>query len=160
MNGLDLAILLILVLFLVKGLWKGLIRQLCSLAGIILGILLSWSFSTTLGPELARLSGWSQQVSIGIVGAMLFFVGFLTFFVLGFYLGKLATQPVLAVLNRFGGALFGVIEGVVILSVVIYLLTLWPMVARKTVVQTATLSPPFVRLGAVILQDTPVVRPR
>jgi membrane protein required for colicin V production len=160
MNGLDLAILLILVLFLVKGLWKGLIRQLCSLAGIILGIFLSWGFSTILGPELARLSGWSLRVSIVVVGAMLFFAGILAFFVLGFYLGKLATQPVLAVLNRFGGALFGTIEGVVILAVLIYLLTLWPMVARKTVVQASTLAPPFVHLGAVILQDTPVARPR
>ena len=160
MNGLDLAILLILVLFLVKGLWKGLIRQLCSLAGIVLGIFLSWSFSTILGPELARLSGWPLRVSIVVVGAMLFFAGVLAFFVLGFYLGKLTAQPVLAVLNRFVGALFGVIEGVVILAVVIYLLTLWPMVARKAVVQASTLSPPFVRLGAVILQDTPAARPR
>lgn len=158
MNGLDLAILLILVLFLIKGLWKGLIRQLCSLAGIVLGIFLSWGFSTILGPELARLSGWPLRVSIIVVGAMLFFAGVLAFFVLGFYLGKLATQPVLAVLNRFTGALFGVIEGVVILAVVIYLLTLWPMVARKEVIQRSTLSPPFVRLGAVILQDTPVAR--
>ena len=89
---------------------------------------------------------------------MLFFAGVLAFFVLGFYLGKLAAQPVLAVLNRFGGALFGLIEGVVILAVLIYLLTLWPMVARKEVVQGSTLSPPFVQLGAVILQDAPVVR--
>jgi membrane protein required for colicin V production len=160
MNGLDLAILLILFLFLVKGLWKGLVRQLCSLAGIVLGIFLAWSFSATLGPELARLSGWPLRVSIGVVGAMLFFAGVLVFFVLGFYLGKLATQPVLAVLNRFFGALFGLIEGVVIFAVVIYLLTLWPLVARKAVVQASTLSPPFVRLGAVILQDTPVTRPR
>ena len=160
MNGLDLAILLILVLFLVKGLWKGLIRQLCSLAGIVLGVFLSWSFSDILGPELARLSGWSPRVSVVVVGSMLFFTGILAFFILGFYLGKLAKQPVLAVLNRFSGALFGVIEGVVILAVVIYLLTLWPMVARKEVVQTATLTPPFVRLGAAILQDTPVTRPR
>jgi hypothetical protein len=49
---------------------------------------------------------------------------------------------------------------VVILAVVIYLLTLWPMVARKAVVQASTLSPPFVRLGAIILQDTPAARPR
>lgn len=160
MNGFDFAILLILCLFLVKGLWKGLIRQLCSLAGIVLGIFLSWSFSDFLGPELARFSGWPLRVSVVVVGAMLFFAGILAFFVLGFYLGKLAKQPVLAVLNRFSGALFGVIEGVVILAVVIYLLTLWPLVARKTVVQTSTLSPPFVRLGAVILQDTPVTRPR
>lgn len=158
MNGLDLAILLILVLFLIKGLWKGLIRQLCSLAGIVLGIFLSWGFSTILGPELARLAGWPLRVSIVVVGAMLFFAGVLAFFVLGFYLGKLATQPVLAVLNRFTGALFGEIEGVVILAVVIYLLTLWPMVARKEVIQRSTLSPPFIRLGAVILQDTPVAR--
>jgi membrane protein required for colicin V production len=160
MNGLDLAILLILLLFLVKGLWKGLIRQLCALAGIVLGIFLSWSFSTTLGPELARLSGWSAQVSSVIVGARVFFAGVLAFCVPGFYLGKLAAQPVLAVLNRFGGALFGVVAGVVILAVVIYLLTLWPMLARKAVVQVSTLSPPFVRLGAVILQDTPAARPR
>jgi uncharacterized membrane protein required for colicin V production len=91
---------------------------------------------------------------------MLFFAGVLAFFVLGFYLGKLAKQPVLAVLNRFSGALFGGIEGVIILAVVIYLLTLWPLVARKEVVQAATLSPPFVRLGAIILQDTPVIKPR
>jgi membrane protein required for colicin V production len=160
MNGLDLAILLILCLFLVKGLWKGLIRQLCSLAGIVLGIFLSWSFSDILGPELARLSGWSPRVSVVVVGAMLFFAGVLAFFILGFYLGKLAKQPVLAVLNRFSGALFGVIEGVVILAVVIYLLSLWPMVARKAVVQASTLAPPFVQLGAVILQDTPVAKPR
>lgn len=160
MNGLDLGILLILVLFLIKGLWKGLIRQLCSLAGIVLGCFLAWGFSATLGPELARLCDWSLRVSVVIVGAMLFFAGVLAFFVLGFYLGKLATQPILAALNRFGGALFGVIEGVVILSVVIYLFTLWPVVARKEVVQSSTLSPPFVRLGAVILQDAPVVRPR
>lgn len=160
MNGLDLAILLILCLFLVKGLWKGLVRQICSLAGIALGIVLSWSFSATLGPELARLSGWPPRVSLVIVGAMLFFVGVLVFYVLGFYMGKLATQPVLAVLNRFGGALFGLIEGVALLAVVIYLLTLWPMVARKGVVQASTLSPPFVRLGAVILQDAPLAKPR
>ena len=159
MNGLDLAILLILVLFLVKGIWKGLIRQFCSLAGIAFGILLSWCFSSFLGAELARLFGWSLRISVVVVGAMLFFAGILAFFVLSFYLGKMAKQPVLAVLNRFSGALFGVIEGVVILAVVIYLLTLWPMVARKTVVQASTLSPPFVRLGATILQDTPVVRP-
>ena len=160
MNGLDLAILLILVLFLIKGLWKGLIRQICSLAGIALGILLAWSFSDILGPELARLFGWPLRVSIVVVGAVLFFAGILAFFVLGFYLGKLMKQPVLAVLNRFGGALFGGIEGVVILAVVIYLLTLWPLVARKPVVQASILSPPFVRLGAVILQDTPVTRSR
>ena len=158
MNGLDLAILLILVLFLIKGLWQGLIRQLCSLAGIVLGIFLAWSFSANLGAELARLTSWSLRVSVVIVGAMLFFAAVLAFFVLGFYLGKVAAQPVLAVLNRFCGALFGLIEGVVILAVVIYLFTLWPMVARKEVVKSATLSPPFVHLGAVILQDAPVVR--
>lgn len=158
MNGLDLAILGLLFLFLVKGLWKGLVRQLSSLAGIVLGCFLSWSFSATLGPELARLTGWSPRVSVVVVGAMLFFVGILVFFILGFYLEKLAALPVLAVLNRFGGALFGLAEGVVILAVLIYLLTLWPLVARKEVVKTSTLSPPFIHLGAVILQDMPVVR--
>lgn len=160
MNGLDLAILVLLALFLVKGLWKGLIRQLCSLAGIVLGCFLSWSFSAPLGPELARLTSWSPRISVVVVGTMLFFAGVLAFFILGFYLGKIAKQPVLAVLNRFSGALFGLIEGVVILAVLIYLLTLWPMLARIEVVKTSALSPPFIHLGAVILQDTPVVRSR
>lgn len=158
MSSLDVTIFVILLLFLVKGLWKGLIRQLCALAGIGLGIFLSWSLSATLGSELARLTGWSPRVSLVITGAMLFFAGVLALFVLGFYLGKIAKQPVLAVINRFGGGLFGLVEGVVILSVVIYLLTLWPMVARKEGVRNSTLAPPFIDLGAVILQDTPVVR--
>jgi membrane protein required for colicin V production len=158
MNGLDLGILLILALFLGKGLWKGLIRQLCSLAGIILGAFLAWSFSAILGPELARLCGWSPRVSIVVVGALLFFAGVLAFFVLGFYLGKLAKLPILAALNRFGGALFGLIEGVVILSVLIYLLTLWPLLARKEVVKNSVLAPPFIQLGGVVLQDRPVLR--
>lgn len=157
MNGLDLTILIVLGLFLVKGIWKGLIRQLCYFAGIALGWFLSWSFSGLLGPELARLTGWSLRVSTVTVGCLLFFSGVLAFFILGFYLGKFAEQPVLAVVNRFGGALFGLIEGVVILAVVLYLLTLWPMVARKPAVQASTLAPPFVRLGAVILRDAPAL---
>lgn len=156
MNGLDSAILVVLVVFLIKGIWRGLIRQLCALAGIVLGVFLAWSFSSVLGPELARLAGWSPRVSVAVVGCLLFFSGVLTFFILGFYLGKLTEQPVLAGLNRIGGGLFGVIEGVVLLAVILYLLTLWPVVARQPVVRDATLTPPFLRLGAVILRDTPI----
>lgn len=155
MNGVDAVILALLLLFLIKGLWKGLIRQLCALAGVALGIVLAWSFSQILGPELARLTGWPLQASVAAVGCLLFFSGVLTIFILGSYLGRIADQPVLAVLNRLGGAIFGLAEGVVILAVVLYLLTLWPMVRRQPVMERATLTPPFVRLGAVILRDVP-----
>lgn len=155
MNGLDITILVVLALFLIKGIWRGLIRQLCSLAGIVLGVFLAWSFTPLLGPELARLAGWSPRIGLAVVGCLLFFAGVLVFIIVGFYLGKLAEQPILAALNRIVGGLFGLIEGVVLLAVVLYLLTLWPMVARQPVVKGATLTPPFIRLGGVILRDTP-----
>src|SRR5512133_3175833 len=106
MNGIDLTILIVLGLFLVKGIWRGLIRQLCAIAGIVLGGFLAWSFTPVLGPELARLTGWSPRPSLAVVGCLLFFSGVLALFILGFYLGKLAEQPVLAGLNRIGGGFF------------------------------------------------------
>lgn len=154
MNGIDLAILIVLGLFLIKGVWRGLIHQLCAIVGIVLGTFLAWSFTAVLGPELAHLTGWSSRPSLAVVAALLFFSGVLALMVLRFYLDKAAKKPVLAELNRISGGLFGLIEGVVLLAVVIYLLTLWPMVARQPVVKSATLTPPFIRLGGVILCDT------
>jgi membrane protein required for colicin V production len=44
MNPVDIAILVVLGQFLVKGAWRGLLREVCSLAGLVLGGFLGFSF--------------------------------------------------------------------------------------------------------------------
>lgn len=154
MNGIDLTILVLLGLFLGKGIWRGLIRELCGLLGIALGVFLAWQFSLPLGNELAQRLHLAPRPSVLLVGVMLFGVGVLAFFILGFYLGKLTAVPIFGGLNRLGGGLLGLLEGVVVLAVVLHVLAVQPYPrSLGAALSRAQLAPPFIELGGVILRD-------
>lgn len=74
MNILDIIILICFVPALVQGLRKGFIAQVISIVAILLGVYLSFQFSTTLSEWLAQYIEGSEQI-LKIVSFALILVG-------------------------------------------------------------------------------------
>ncbi|MFO7576385.1 MAG: CvpA family protein [Pelovirga sp.] len=154
MGLIDIAILVIIGAFLLKGLIRGLLKEVCSLLGLVLGGV----FAFTLHPGLARLlqENFSIPAQLSVWGASLaiFLVVVIIFGVLGFVLSRFVKMVMLGGLNRLTGALFGVVQAVVVLSMV--LVALGSQVAPDAVRQmmsASQLAPPFVTLGETLLLE-------
>lgn len=151
MSLVDILILVILALFLLKGAIRGLLKEVCSLLGLILGGAFAFTFHLPLAQHLqdsfdlpARLSVWGAFLGIFILVVAIFAV-------LGFLLNRFVKLILLGGLNRLTGALFGLLQGVVILAMVILALgsSVAPQQARDWV-QDSQLAPPFAVLGTSI----------
>ena len=122
----DYIILGVLAFFLIKGLFKGLINQVMSIAGMIAGLILAWKFYPPVS-EFGTGAGIPQTVSmtisfILIYAAVVFIAKFL-----GKTLHKLAKALFLGWINRLAGAVFGFIEGLLLITILLVLVSFTPM---------------------------------
>lgn len=151
LGWLDIGILVVIALFLIKGVLRGLLKEVCSLLGLILGGVFAFTFHLPLAQFLqdsfhlpAQLCVWGSFLAIFLLMVFLFAV-------LGFVLNRFVKLVFLGGFNRLAGAIFGIVQGVVILSMI--LLALSSSVAPdglKNTVKHAQLAPPFVTLGESI----------
>ena len=151
MGLVDIAILVILCFFLVKGIFRGLLREVCSLLGLVLGGVFAFTFHLPLAQLLqdsfhlpAQLCIWGSFLAIFLLLVILFAV-------LGFVLHRFVKLIFLGGFNRLAGAIFGVIQGVVVLAMIV--LALNSSVAPDAVrgkLKSSQLAPPFITLGQSI----------
>ena len=151
MNAVDIFILAVLGVLLLKGLWLGLIQELCGLAGLALGMVLGARYQAPLAaalPEWVSLPPWLS----GVLCFVLLFLATLLFFgLLGLILSRFIKLLFLGGFNRVLGGVFGLVQGVLLLCLVLYGLSLTDWL--KETRQASTLAPPFVVLGEKILTE-------
>ncbi|WP_305042099.1 CvpA family protein [Geoalkalibacter sp.] len=153
MNYFDIAILVVLVAFLLKGLMRGLLKELCSLAGLLVGGILAFRFHTPLAQWLLDSAGLPSPLAVGAAFLGLFLLVVVFFSVLGFVLSRFVRLVFLGGFNRMLGALFGVGEGVVLLALVLFALSLGPLPGfLHTGFAGSQLTPPFVELGEAVFR--------
>jgi uncharacterized membrane protein required for colicin V production len=119
MNGIDVILIVALVAFTVNGFAKGLFAKALSLAALLGGIVLSEKYGGVMAEFLARLIGFGTTICGVIVIAGLFIVLFVISGALAKGLKKVA---ILQVFDKVGGALFGFLEGALILSLLLVVL--------------------------------------
>jgi len=144
----DIAILGILGFFLLKGIFRGLLKEICSLLGLVLGGVFAFTFHLPLAQFLqdsfrlpAQLCIWGSFLAIFLLLVILFAV-------IGFVLNRFVKLIFLGGFNRLAGAIFGIIQGVVILAMIV--LALNSSVAPEAVrgkLKKSQLAPPFITLG-------------
>jgi membrane protein required for colicin V production len=148
MNLVDIAILLILTAFLVKGLVRGLLKELCSLIGLLGGAVLAYCFHVSLADLLAQSLRVPSAVAVVAAFLAIFLTTILFFAVLGHLLSRFVKLIFLGGLNRLAGGIFGLAEGVVLLAVILFALSLRPLPeVLRPAFNGSELSPPFVNLG-------------
>lgn len=155
MNGLDIAILVILGMFLLKGLLRGLLRELCSLAGLGIGAVLAFRFHGPLAQSLAESLHLPQKVCVIATFLALLLASMLLFAILGMLLSRFIKLIFLGGINRIVGGLFGLVQGTVLLAILLFgfsLTTLPGMLQQQQ--DRSRLRPPFVQLGEEIFQGS------
>ena len=155
MNGIDIAILVILCGFLLKGLLRGLLKEVCSLAGLFVGAFLAFRYHGPLADALLRHVDLPVPIAVAITFTTLFLATMTFFLVLGFLLSRFVKLLFLGGFNRLIGGVFGLFQGVLLLSVVLFALSLQPLPwGMDEVMKNAYLAPPFVDLGGAALEGS------
>ncbi len=123
----DIIALVILLIAALRAMFRGFVKEFMSKAGILVGFLVALMFSATLAPvidERFALGTWSNVVA------------FVTLFVAGYIITRLVANAIrgileglhLAFLDNMLGFVFGVIEGAIIVSFIVFLLRLQTMI--------------------------------
>jgi membrane protein required for colicin V production len=154
MNGLDIAILVVLTGFVVKGLLRGLLKEVCSLAGLFVGTLLAFHYHGPLAEMLMAQVSLPVPVAIAITFTTLFLCTMIFFLVLGFLLSRFVKLLFLGGFNRLIGGFFGLAQGALLLAVVLFTLSLRPLPWIDKLVQESSLAPPFIELGDAVLKGS------
>ena len=121
-NLLDLILLIPLLLFAFNGYKKGIIIEVTTLAALILGIYAALFFS---GYTANLLTG-SFNISTEYLNIIAFVATFIGVLVVVMIIGKLLEKVVnllmLGIINKLAGALFGILKGALLLSILIFLI--------------------------------------
>lgn len=152
MNPFDIAILVILLAFVAKGLLRGLLKEVCSLLGLFAGGWLAFYFHPAVAQWLTESFTVPAQLAVIVAFISLFLGTVIVFGVIGFLLSKFVSLVFLGGINRLFGGLFGLVQGVILLAVILYALNLpaGQKYLPQAVVQTikgSQLAPPFMSLG-------------
>jgi len=155
MNGIDIAILVILCGFLLKGLLRGLLKEVCSLAGLFAGAFLAFRYHGPLAEALLEQVDLPAEIAVAITFTVLFLATMIFFLVIGFLLSRIVKLLFLGGFHRFKEKVFGLSQGVLLLAVVLFALSLRPLPWDiDKVMKKAYLAPPFVDLGDAVLQGS------
>jgi len=123
LNFIDYIILVILVLFLIQGYRKGIIISLASIAALVLGIYIAVHFSnyldSTLMEHLKPSRKWLPILSFTIT----FIVVVIVVLLVAKLTEKLVDVVGMGFFNHLGGAVLGLVKGVILISILIFIFT-------------------------------------
>ena len=147
----DIGILIVLAIFLLKGVLRGLLKEVCSLLGLVLGGVFAFTFHLPLAQFLQDSFHLPAQLCVWGSFLVIFLLLVFLFAALGFILNRFVKLVFLGGFNRLAGAIFGIVQGVVILAMILLALSssVAPVTLQKTV-KRSQLAPPFVTLGGSI----------
>jgi membrane protein required for colicin V production len=140
-NWLDLFIIGLLGLSGLVGLVRGLVREVLSLVSLGLAIWVGITFGGALEGYLER-SIPSPTVRIAAAFGILFVLTLLITGMIGFLLTRMLESTGLSGIDRFAGLLFGLVRGVLIIAVLVFLARSTPL-PKETWWRDSQLMPMF-----------------
>ncbi len=127
MNSIDLFIIVFSSYFLIRGIFRGFIFELAALIGLAAGYLVATSYSGLAGAAIMRFLPDIPPAIIEIAGFALVFIGVnLGVKLIAGGITRGLKIAMLGWLNRLLGAGFGLIKGLLILSIAVLIINLIP----------------------------------
>lgn len=125
MNWLDIIIIVLIVIAAIRGFSRGFILELASLVGLVAGIYAAIYFSDFTRELLNRWFHWNGKYMSVISFLVTFAVVSGIVFLIGMLLEKMIDIAALGLLNKLAGAMFGGLQAVVMVSVVLYAINIF-----------------------------------
>ncbi len=111
MNWLDILLIIVVVGSIVGGLISGLIKILLTVVGLIVGVILAGNYAGALADKLTFISDARTANIVAFVLIMV--VVMIIAAIIAFLLKKLASAVLLGWINRLGGAILGLLLGLI-----------------------------------------------
>jgi len=122
MNPFDIIIIVILGYSLVRGVFRGLVKEVSSIVGVLGGFYAAFSYYTMLAKILSGLI--KEPAYLNILSFLIIFCSVLIIVgVLGIIIKYLLNIAFLGWVDRIGGVGFGLVKGVLIVSILFISLT-------------------------------------
>ena len=153
MNALDFIILFIIFTSGLYSLFRGFIREVFSILSLVLGLLLAVKFYHM---PAHQLSSWVNDLMIrNLIGFIFIFIGVsLVITLIGTIIRRVFTLCKLGSLDRVLGVLLGLLKGIFICMVIIFLLIFFLPNDHPLLIQSR-LSLYLVGLGEIVLEAAP-----
>ncbi len=131
MSIFDIVLIVIIAGFALAGLWFGIVHTIVSLAGSVIATYLATRYYAPVADWLIGVTGWNpnfSRVAIFIVAFILINrLVVLIFWLINKILKMFTGLPVIKAADRALGALFGILEGVLILGIFFYFIVRYPI---------------------------------
>jgi membrane protein required for colicin V production len=131
MSWLDLIIIVMLAGYVLGGLKAGLIQSVGGLIGLIIGAFVASRWYLDWAPKLEPIVGGSEIWSKVVAFVLIFFIVTRLVAIIVWFINKLfnliAIVPGLKMLNHFGGAVFGFLEGALFIGLTIQFVNRLPI---------------------------------
>lgn len=151
MHWIDLVIVGIVALTTFAAFSSGLIRQVVTLVFLILGALLAGQFYDELAADITFLVD-DQSTRNFIAFAAIFGGLYLVGQILATVLNRTAALLMLGPLDHLGGAVFGLLQGLLLVELALIAVTTFPMASGLTAaVEDSALAPLFLDVAPVLL---------
>ena len=146
-SSIDVILTIALIAFAVHGFSKGLISKMLSLAALFGGIIIAAEYSKNIALLVQNVLGTSEGAS-GVIGVILLFA---ILFVASSLLEKLFKKvKIIQIWDRFGGAIFGLLEGGVLMSLLLLFLALFNIPAKSPSLQKSYIYNPLKNFAGVV----------
>jgi len=153
MNYLDIIIVVILSYCVIRGVFRGLIKELSSIIGVFGGFYAAYTYYMVVAELLSK---WiSNPEYLNILSFMLIFCSvFLVISILGVIINYLLKLAFLGWFDRFCGAVFGAMKGMLIVSVILISLTTF-LPKGTPVIKDSLLSPHVTLISEKMIKVVP-----
>jgi membrane protein required for colicin V production len=156
MSIFDIVLLVIISGFALFGLWFGLVHTIGSLIGTAFGVYLASRYYEPVANWIIGFSGWNQnyiKVIVFIVSFTLItrLVGFV-FWIMEKFLTIFTRMPFVHGLDKLLGAIFGVLEGAVVVGVSLYFIARFPIsLSFMDGLAHSQVAPPLVKIASILV---------
>ncbi len=161
MNWIDFSILFVLVLAFLNGYRRGVFKEISTFIGLVLGVIFAVNNADWLVGQLRGKFNFSPTVLYLISYTLILAVCIAVLKLLGHFFYKLVKIAPLKLPNKISGGVFGVIKGLVVLSLVL-LLFLFPTPFRSIdgAIESSAMARPIRAFVPMIYNHSTVLHPR
>ena len=152
MNPFDVLIIVILGYCLVRGLFRGLVKEVSSIVGVIGGFYIAYSYYGLIARRLSRFI--SEHSYLNILSFLIIFCTILLVVnILGILIKYLLNIAFFGWVDRTFGFAFGIIKGILIISVLFIILTAF-LPKGSPLIQNSQLAPHVIWVSESMVKVT------
>lgn len=122
MNWFDICIVIVIIYCIIKGYKTGLVKQLSTLAGLIVGAVLSGKLSVLILPYIQHIKQIPDYMTAPLSYALTFLIIISSFYLLGTMMEEILKTVKMGTLNKLAGVVLCLTKWLFVISIVINLI--------------------------------------